>query len=69
MLQCNCAQIPQYGKEKKYCQHCINNMCVSCHRVLPYGEKRHKIFTIVETNIFNCHKCYNLAWDYILRED
>jgi len=44
-------------------------MCVSCHRVLPYGEKRHKIFTIVETNIFNCHKCYNLAWDYILRED
>jgi hypothetical protein len=63
----HCAQ-NKTVENTKYCQHCINNMCIECKRVLPNYEKRHKIFTIIETNKFHCSPCYDTIWDHLLGE-
>ena len=67
-MSCQYCNINQMAKNKIYCQHCINNMCIECKRILSDGEKRHKIFTITETNKFHCAPCYNEIWNYMLRE-
>ena len=51
---------------KQYCQHCINNMCLRCKKIVPNSEERHEINTIIkiEPILFYCSPCNEFYINY-----